>query len=97
MTDEKQDLDNLLKHPGWLRLVEHGRQEIEARLSLALNNAANERDDLLALQKLRQVVAAREALEALLAWPKLRHSALVRSNEKFDESQGPVLSRRGSL
>lgn len=96
MTDEMQDLDNLTKHPGWLRLVEHGRQEIEARLSLALNNAANERDDLVALQKLRQVVAAREALEALIAWPLARLKVLANVEAARTTTTGQ-LSRRGDL
>lgn len=95
MTDEAQDLDNLTKHPGWLRLVDHGRTEIEGRLSNALNNAANERDDIMALNQIRQCVAVRQALEAFIAWPGSRLKVLLGAAET--RSTAPPLSRRGTL
>lgn len=95
MTDETQDLANLTTHPGWLRLVDHGRTEIESRLSNALSNAANERDDIMALNQIRQCVAVRQALEAFIAWPGARLKAL-QANTAAREAP-PSLSRRGTL
>lgn len=95
MTDEKQDLDNLVKHPGWLRVVEHATKDIAARIKTAQANAANETNDIAALNKLRQCLAAEQALESFVAWPGTRLKALIASEEQ--RSTVPQLSRRGSL
>lgn len=94
MTDEQRDLDNLLKHPGWLRAVEQGKRELEDRLSTAINNAANERNDVMALNLLRQVIAARQALETFIAWPASRLKVLQNAPT---HAAAPQLSRRGDL
>lgn len=99
MTDEKQDLDNLTKHPGWLRLVEHGLKEIDGRVQTAMTNAAGERDDIMALNQLRQCIAAKQAIEALIAWPTSRLNVLIETEKRNDPqwaSKGGF-SRRGGL
>lgn len=95
MTDELQDLDNLTKHPGWLRFAEQGRQEIEARLGAALTNAANGKDDALAISQVRQCIAVKQAVEALLLWPKVRLSALKLAIAQRESVTS--FSRRGDL
>jgi len=96
MTTELQDLENLLLHPGWHRVVEQGRKEIEARLSTALENAANERDDPMALNLIRQCVAVKKALDAFIGWPAGRVKALE-SQAQLQSTTTHSLSRRGTL
>lgn len=95
VTDEQRDLDNLLKHPGWLVLTNYGRQEIESRLNAALANAANSTDDALALNLVRQCVAVKQAIEAFMSWPASRLKVLQQAAAQRE----PVsqLSRRGDL
>lgn len=96
MTDEVQDLDNLLKHPGWLRVVDYAVKDIAARIKTAQANAANETNDVAALNKLRQCLAAEQALEAFIAWPGKRLAVLQASAAQVG-SNVPQLSRRGTL
>jgi hypothetical protein len=94
MTDEKQDLDNLTKHPGWIRTVERGLKDIDARITQAMANAANERDDIMALNQLRQCLAAKNAIEAFIGWPSARLRVLSDADQRLEQ---PQLSRRGTL
>lgn len=96
MTDEKQDLDNLLKHPGWLRVVEANKTDMQGRLNQAISNAASERDDVMALNLLRQCIAAKQALEVFVAWPESRLKTLLAS-EASRATTTSQLSRRGPL
>jgi len=95
MTDEQRDLDNLTKHPGWLLLVNHGKTEVEGRVTQAMRNAAGERDDVQALNLLRQCIAAKDALETFIAWPETRLRVL--KNAETATNTAPQLSRRGNL
>lgn len=74
--NEVSDYDNLLKSPGWLRLLQHAKEDWAAQVDGGVAAAANELDDVLALNKLRQVVAAKKAVERLLAWPAERMRTL---------------------
>ncbi len=96
MTTELQDLENLLLHPGWHRVVEQGRKEIDARLATALENAANERDDPMALNLIRQCVAVKKALDAFIGWPMMRAKTLEHAAQLQATTTQPV-SRRGTL
>lgn len=92
---EHEDLKNLLKSPGWLRVGEFARETIASQMTNHIAQAANDRDDVMALNKIRQVVAAQKAMEALLAWPGERIRAL---ESKVETERAPVsLSRRGGL
>lgn len=95
MTDEQRDLDNLLKHPGWLLITEHGQSEVDGRVQTAMRNAAGERDDVQALNLLRQCIAAKDALEAFIAWPASRLKVLQQAAANTVTSG--QLSRRGDL
>jgi hypothetical protein len=96
MTDEKQDLDNLTKHPGWLRVVEHASKDIDSRINQAQRNAVGERDDVMALNLLRQCLAARDAIEAFVAWPSARLKVL-QAADASRETTTHQMSRRGTL
>lgn len=96
MTDDKQHLDNLLKHPGWHLIEKHAKAEIEGRLNTALANAANTTDDALAISLVRQCVAVRQAIEAFVEWPAARLKVL-QDAQVTREGQGQQLSRRGTL
>jgi len=92
---EHEDLENLLKSPGWLRLGEYVRQTWGDQLSQYVTQATGDADDTMALNKLRQVVAAKNAVERLLAWPaeRLRHLGDTVARERQPET----FSRRGGL
>jgi len=94
MNDELQDLENLLRHPGWLRLTEFGLRDIHNRVTTATRNAANLEDDVKALNMLRQCIAARDAVEALIAWPT---NQVKRLRELTTRETTTQFSRRGDL
>lgn len=77
MSDELEDLTNLTKHPGWLRLTNHVREEWAVKLSRHVEVCANEVNDAIALQKLRQVIAAKKAVDGFMAWPEERLKTLA--------------------
>jgi len=78
--------------------VEQGRKEIDARLATALENAANERDDPMALNLIRQCVAVKKALDAFIAWPESRVKALrAREDSVTWSNSTQPFSRRGPL
>lgn len=92
---EQDDLENLLKSPGWLRLHAYVKETWGEQITQYVTQATSDSDDIMALNKLRQVVAAKNAVERLLAWPaeRLRHLG-----DETARSQAPVsLSRRGGL
>jgi len=76
MSDEKEDLENLVKSPGWLRFEAAQRDYWQKALSTEIGAVAADRDDTLALQKIRQIIAAQRAVEAALAYPKERINRL---------------------
>lgn len=92
---EQDDLENLLKSPGWLRLKENVTQTWGEQLAQYVTQATTEADDVMALNKLRQVVAAKTAVERLLAWPAERLRHLADGVERIVDRPG--LSRRGGL
>lgn len=94
---EAADLENLIKSPGWLRVRRHTEQEWIEHIDQHLGHATNDTDDLLALQKLRQVIAAKRAAEAVLAWPAHRLAQLkAQVATEADRASEPP-SRRGTL
>lgn len=95
MTDEKQDLDNLTKHPGWHRFRDFSLKEITIRLENAEENAANSENDTVVANKLRQCIAVKQAIRMLLDWPDSRLKALA--NAEAQTVTTTQLSRRGDL
>lgn len=93
MNDEQTDLENLVKSPGWLRFQQAQDAHWQAALSKEIATAANDRDDLLALQKIRQIIAAQRAVQMALAWPQERIRALV-EHERLVHA-APTMTRGG--
>ena len=95
---EAGDLEQLVGSPGWQRVVRFVREEWDSGLETHLGQAANDRDDLMALQKLRQVLAAKRAVERMIAWPTERLATLQRETQAAHERESDRHpSRRGSL
>jgi hypothetical protein len=95
MADEREDLVNLLTHPGFLRLQDFARRMWKDDVELHLAQATNDRDDFTALHKLRQVLMARKAIEQLMSWPGER---VQKIDAKIEQDQSPAgQSRRGPL
>jgi len=72
MSTELEDFQNLVTHPGWLRLVHSNKEYWQEQLGTHLAACANERDDVAALNKMRQVIAAKQAVERFIAQPSER-------------------------
>jgi hypothetical protein len=85
------DLQHLVKHPGWQRFVAQTKAEWEEQLSRHLELAANDRDDTMAANKIRQVIAARNAITRALAWPSER----IKTLEHQAIPVAPSMSRGG--
>ena len=72
MTNEKDDLEQLLKSAGWLRFLEYARQhwneQLPARLVAAAELGAHEKASM---EVLKMSYAASQ-INALLSWPKER-------------------------
>lgn len=94
MTAELEEWASLVTHPGWLRLRQWASREFGDRVLMGVEQAANDRDDVLALNKLRQVIAARKAVEAVMSWPEQRMRTL-QTQPTGDPM--PSFSRRGGL
>jgi hypothetical protein len=90
-TDEQADLENLVKSPGWLRFVDAQQTYWRDTLSQAIGVVASDRDDQIALQKIRQVIAAQRAVQQALSWPA---EQLSRQQVK-EQRHEPSLSRGG--
>lgn len=95
MSNEKEDLQTLITSPGWLRVVNYATQEWQEQIARHMETAANDTNDLMALQKMRQVIAAKKAVERLIAWPEERLRAMQASTERV--MAPPSVSRRGTL
>src|SRR5690606_22422063 len=84
VTDAKADLENLIKSPGWLRIRAWAAEEYAAQLLQHTELAANDTNDAAALHKLRQVIAARKAIQTALGWPE-RELQKYRVPEQTDQ------------
>jgi hypothetical protein len=71
---EREDLDALVKSPGWLRLLERARKEwtegYPAKIKLAIATAQHDRTDV--ASAVASVDVASDAINALLSWPSDR-------------------------
>lgn len=82
MTDDREleDLTNLVKHPGWYRFVAILTKEWQEQIDIKLRSALQNTDDALAAGQMRQVVAAKAAIERMLKWPDERIKAIQRKD-----------------
>ena len=92
---EREDLDALVKSPGWHRIKQWAASDMAAHMAQATEQAANVADDALALNKLRQVIASKRAVEMALNWPEDRLRQLTSMAAQQEREQ--TYSRRGGL
>ena len=84
----RDDLEALLKNPAWQELARTTRARWTEHLYQQVEPAANDRDDLMALQKIRQAMAAKREAEAILEWP-------TRQLQKYHSDSPPSTLARG--
>ena len=94
MSTEREDLDNLVKSPGWQRVQQWAKNEWRDRITQATEQAANATNDVEALNKLRQVIAAKKAIELAMAWPDER---LLKLTVQSAAGERPYTLQRGGL
>jgi len=92
---EREDLDHLTGHPGWLRLKAWAESEWTKRIADLTAKAANQTDDLLALQQLRQVLAAQAAVQLVIGWPEDQLRRIAAQSARTETPMTP--NRRGGL
>ena len=102
MTDEQEDLDQLINSAGWQRfqkMVEQLWGTAEgggARFVTAMTNVAKSTDDAIAMAQMRQIIAAQREIQDVMRWPVVRLEHLKRAAPPADSDAMP-LSRRGGL
>jgi len=105
MADDTLDaLESLVAHPGWQYLVRVGREEWVQRERQGRKNALSDTDDKRALDKLRQITAAQEAVEWVWGLPgeeiskrKRRASGPVPTETRRAVGWLTGMSRRGGM
>lgn len=100
MNDTIDALESLTKSEGWRVLADTARKEWTERERVGRKNALNDTDDKRALDKLRQITAAQEAVEWVLALPSEEISRLKRQESMSSTGESwlqPSQSRRGRL
>lgn len=95
---EREDLEQLLTSPGWLRVTERAKKEwgpvgYGVKLKQAVLHATLSKED--AAEAVRRVDAASDAMNAFLSWPQTRIHELMALEAQ--RKQEPSLSRRGTL
>jgi hypothetical protein len=95
MNQERDDLEQLVRSPGWISFKRYADQRWTNEIDRLMSGAVGDPDDTLALNKMRQVIAAKKAVEQLLAYPEERIKDLA---QKSADQHAPLtLSRRGGL
>ena len=106
MSDITDALKSLLASEGWRILCASARQEWTIRERNRFRVALSGTDDQVAVDKLRQIVAAREAVEWVLALPSEEVSRLTRQDmppqslpatRVSPSAQLAMMGRRGTL
>lgn len=92
---EQREWQDLLQAPGWTRLVAHARAEWDGPAFVAqVEQLADNPEDPIALSKLRQLLAAKRAVQRLLATPEEQAAKLKRGAPTLADIAS---SRRGRL
>jgi hypothetical protein len=97
MSDTIDALESLVNSEGWRLLADTARKEWTERERVGRKNALNDTDDKRALDKLRQITAAQEAVEWVLALPSQEIARLKRLSSTEESWLQPSMSRRGRL
>jgi hypothetical protein len=95
MDDELAAWRDLTDSPGWAKLLSHAHEEWHGpAFSQLVEQLADKPNDIEALNKLRQVIAAKKAVERLLRTPADQLAKLTRQAEA---EHTPHMGRRGAL
>ena len=107
MSDTTDALEALMASEGWRVLCDKARKEWAERERNGRKSALNDTDDKRALDKLRQITAAQEAVEWVLALPSEEVARLKRQGQDPPLPEGMyrggpsrsvfAMSRRGTL
>lgn len=105
MTDEQEDLDQLLNSAGWHRfakMVEQLWGNAEGggdRFIAQMTAVAMSTDDVIAMGQMRQIIAAQREIQGVMRWPKTRLEQIKRTAVPADSDATPLteFSRRGGL
>lgn len=93
MSDEHEDLQNLITHPGWLRWRDYIKTQWGARAyAEKLDTAATADDPVFAVKTMR---VAKDAVMAVVGWPEERVKFIEQQKER--EAEPVSQSRRGPL
>jgi len=94
MTDtDREDLDALLDSKGWALVMDAARRRIAQDKDAGTKAAANDTNDVGALNKLRQVLAYEMGAEFVLNLP----AELIGQSDRAVKAQMVSPGRRGSL
>ncbi len=105
MTNEQEDLDQLLSSAGWQRfqkMVEQqwGSSEGNGERFINQMTAVAKSDDASALPQMRQIIAAQREIQGVMRWPSLRLAQITRTAPPADSDATALsseFSRRGGL
>jgi hypothetical protein len=98
---QREDLENLLKSPGWLLVVEQAREEwatgYPRKIKMAIQSARESGQDIAAA--VSAIDVASDAVNALMSWPGERLKKLVMKDEAqaMTTTGWPDPSRRGGF
>jgi hypothetical protein len=88
MTERREALEALLSSPGWQIVCEEAKKEWQSQLNDLQRKAVSDQDDMKALAKLRQVIAASDAVDWVLGLPDSLVKQL-KQQEKVDRVAAP--------
>lgn len=102
--NEREELDELVKSPGWARFVAHVEKEWGtaehgggAYFTMAARKASDQTDDATALAYLRQICVAQKQIHGLLAWVYGSLKDATKHDQELATTGAPDYSRRGGL
>lgn len=90
---EATELEDLMKSPGWLRVLQRARQEWGPKAYAQMLEHAIDATD--PSGEMRSLKRAQHAVDAILSWPDSRHKELMKQDAT--ERQPEDHSRRGPL
>jgi hypothetical protein len=104
MESRREDLDDLVHSPGWMRFLAHVRQEWGTRdagggvrFTQAAHQAANLNADADAIGQLRQICVAQREIHNLIAWVDTELAQSQKDEAEYATAAPPNFSRRGGL
>lgn len=95
--ETREILESLIKSPGWAYVQDLARKEWTERERVGRRTALNDSDDKRAIDKLRQITAAQEAVEWVLNLPTEELAKWKRMESAPLLEPLAAMSRRGSL